>query len=415
MHCVFTNDPKRRLMKIGIIREGRIPPDKRVPFTPEQCRYLCEQSVGWEIIVQPSSFRCFPDHEYRERGIRVQEDLSECDLLMGIKEVPVSELLPDKTYFFFSHTIKKQPHNRELLGELVRRRIRMIDYEVLTDSFGNRLIGFGRFAGLVGAYNGLRAYGLRHRLFNLKPAWSCASLDEMKEQLNAITLPGIKILVTGSGRAGSGVMELLDGAGVSRISSTDYMSAPQPAQPVVVQVDPDEYARHREGKAFSMDHFFKHPREYQSTFLRFLPHTDLLICAAYWDPQAPVLFSAADTRSPDFRISVIADVSCDINGSVPVTRRTTTIQDPFYDYNPETDREEAPFSGDRNITVMAVDNLPCEVPRDASFDFGNTLIEKVLPCILGDDPGEILKRATITSNGALTERFSYLQDFTDEY
>lgn len=400
-------------MKIGIIREGRIPPDRRVPFTPEQCRNINDTFPGLEIVVQPSAIRCFPDQEYREQGIKLQNDLMDCDLLMGIKEVPVGDLLPGKTYFFFSHTIKKQPHNRELLREIVRKKIQLLDYETLTDPSGNRLIGFGRFAGLVGAYNGLRAYGLRHGLFSLKPAWSCASLDEMKEQLYGLNIPGIKILVTGTGRAGTGVMELLEGLGIKKASVQEFLNTPFADHPLVTQVDPDEYSLHREGIPFRMENFCQHPGDYVSNFSRFLPHTDLLICAAFWDPRAPQLFTKEQTEAPDFRISVIADITCDIRGSVPTTLRSSDIQAPFYDYNPETDLEEVPFSGAKNITVMAVDNLPCEVPRDASVHFGQTLMEHVLPAMAGNDPEGILERATITRQGALTCRYAYLQDFLD--
>jgi alanine dehydrogenase len=402
-------------MRIGIIREGRIPPDKRVPFTPEQCYIINHNFHNLEVVVQPSLVRCYSDREYEDRGIQMQENMSDCDVLMGIKEVPVNDLLLGKTYFFFSHTIKKQPHNQELLREIIRKKIQLIDYETLNDTSGNRLIGFGRFAGLVGACNGLRAYGLRHGLFSLRPAWSCGSLAELKKELHALRLPGIKIVVTGTGRAGSGAMELLEESGIRKISVPEYLFTPLPDHPVVVQLDPDEYNLHREGVPFRMEHFIQHPGEYVSNFSRFLRCTDLLISAAFWDPRAPLLFTTEEIRAPDFRIKVIADITCDINGSVPTTRRVSTIEEPFFDYNPDTGLEESAFSGAKNITVMAVDNLPCEVPRDASMHFGNALIEKIIPALDGHDPGGILDRATIARNGKLTGRYAYLQDFLDNY
>jgi len=401
-------------MKIGIIREGKIPPDRRVPFTPEQCRTIKETFDNTEVVLQPSSFRCFRDEEYMAMGITIQEDLSDCEVLMGIKEVPDENLIPGKTYFFFSHTVKKQPHNRKLLREVVKKGITLVDYETLTDQSGQRIIGFGRFAGLVGAYNGLRAFGIRHKQFELKPAWLCSSLKEMKEQLAFIPLSVIKIAVTGGGRVAGGVMELLDEMGIRRMSPDEYLETGEVNFPVVVQLNPDDYNLHKAGKSFDLIHFFNHPGEYESNFRRFLCHTDLLIGAAYWDPKAPALFSLEDTRQSGFRITVIADISCDINGSIPTTRRATTITDPFYDFNPETFCEDGPFSGDQKITIMAVDNLPCEVPGDASFDFGKNLIEKVLPFLAGEDCDRIIERATIVKNGILTEKYSYLQDYVDE-
>jgi hypothetical protein len=276
------------------------------------------------------------------------------------------------------------------------------------------LIGFGRFAGLVGAYNALRAYGIKNNLFQIKPAWSCPSLTAMKEQIAVIPLPQIKIAVTGGGRVGSGVMELMDELGIRHSNPEEFLQTGNPGEPVVVQLNPGDYNLHKAGMPFNLNHFFQNPQEYESSFGRFLPYTDLLISAAYWDPKAPVLFSLNDIRLPDCRISVIADITCDIGGSIPTTIRAATIENPYYDFNPETNTEEEPFSDRKNITVMAVDNLPCEVPWDSSFDFGNSLIEKILPCLTGDDPDEIIERASVTRNGSLTEKYAWLQDFLED-
>ena len=400
-------------MKIGIIREGKVPPDKRVPFTPEQCRHIVDHMPKTGIVVQPSPIRCFSDEEYRKLGIPLREDLSDCDVLMGVKEVPLKELIAGKTYFFFSHTIKKQPHNRELLREVIRKGIRLVDYEVLTDRSGMRIIGFGRFAGVVGAYNGFRAWGLRHRLWELKPAWQCRNMEELMAELSQVKLPPLRIAVTGGGRVAGGVMELMDAAGIHQLAPDEYLSGGKSHHPVFVRLDPGDYNEHKEGRPFDLLHFFNHPTEYRGTFRRFLPHTDLLIGAAFWDPKAPVLFSPEDTRHPHFRIRTIADITCDIDGSIPTTRRASSIADPFYDIHPGSYDIHPPFSGEDHITVMAVDNLPCELPVDASQDFGKNLMEKVLPSLLGNDPDQIIERASITRDGRLTEKFAYLQDFID--
>ena len=398
-------------MKIGIIREGKAPPDKRVPLTPEQCRFVNDNMPGLEVVVQPSEIRCFSDSDYAALGIQLAEDLSGCDAMMGIKEVKEEDLVPGKMYFFFSHTIKKQPYNRNLLAEVVRKGIQLVDYEVLTDKNGMRIIGFGRFAGLVGAYNGFRAYGLRNRLFDLKPAYLCRDMEEMDTELAVVHLPPVRIAVTGGGRVAGGVCELLDRAGVKQLSVEQYLAGAKADRPVYVQLNPADYNRHRLGLTFDQLHFYNYPAEYQGTFDQYLSCTDILIGAAYWDPRAPVLFTLEDVKSSDFRISVIADITCDIDGSIPTTRRSSTIDDPFYDYDPVTGELREPFSHTDHITVMAVDNLPCELPRDASLDFGKNLIDKVLPCLADDSPGGMIMRASITKGGSLTERFSYLQDY----
>ena len=398
-------------MKIGILREGKQPPDKRVPFSPKQCKKLLDKYPELEIMVQPSNIRCYKDTEYLEKGIPVIEDLAGCDVLMGVKEALIRDLIPRKTYFFFSHTIKKQAYNRKLLQEIVKKKIRLVDYEVLTDKNGFRLIGFGRFAGLVGAYNGLLTYGKRHQLFNLKPAYCCKDMNEMFQQLKSVSVPPIKIAVTGGGRVANGALELLHAAGVPKVPVEKYLQKDDFPGPVYVQLNPEDYNLHKNGRTFNLQHFFKHPREFEGNFKRFLPHTDLLIAAAFWDPDAPVLFSPDEMRTTDFRINVIADVTCDIEGSIPSTKQASRIDDPVYDYNPVTEKIEAPFSSLKNISVMAVDNLPCELPKDASLDFGKNLSDKLIPSLLGDDPDELIGRASITSEGKLTKNFNYLTDY----
>ncbi len=396
---------------IGILREGKLPHDKRVPFTPKQCRQLMQQFPNLRIVVQSSPFRCFSDKEYQENQVEVVDKMDDCDILMGVKEVPAHLLIAGKTYFFFSHTIKKQAYNRALLQEILRKKIRLIDYEVLTDKQQMRIIGFGRYAGLVGAYNGIRAWGLRFQQFSLKPAYLCYNLSEMLQTLSSIKVPPIKIVVTGDGRVAGGVLELLNHLKLKQVTVDEFLANKDLSEPEFVQLHPGDYNKHRDGKPFDLLHFFNHPTEYLGNFQQFLPKTDLLIGAAYWDPKAPPLFSLNDTSNKEFRIKVIADITCDIDGSIPTTRHASTIDEPLYDYNPNTRQTDAPFTHPGNITVMAVDNLPCELPRDASEDFGRNLINKVVPALSGTDPDNILERATITQHGKLTPRFSYLQDY----
>ncbi len=400
-------------MKLGIIREEKNPPDKRVPLIPEQCKFLMERYPSLEVVVQSSEVRCFKDDEYRSANIFVVDDISDCDVLMGVKEIPKDKLVPGKTYFFFSHTIKKQPYNRSLLQEVLRRKVRLVDYEVLTDKKGFRIIGFGHFAGLVGAYNALITYGKKHKLYDLKPASRCHDLKELKHELKKITVPDVRIAVTGSGRVANGVIEILKEAGVRQLSVEDYLKGEKADTPVYVQLEPGDYNEHKADKEFEMMHFFQNPLEYEGNFRRFIPFTDILISAAYWDPDAPVLFSNDDMKKDEFAIDVIADITCDIKGSIPSTVRACTIEEPFYDYDPQRETEKPPFSGEKQVTVMAVDTLPAELPVDSSSEFGAQLISGVLPSLLEEDRLGVIERASITMDGKLTMNFEYLRDYVE--
>jgi alanine dehydrogenase len=399
---------------IGVLREGRTPPDRRVALTPKKCVELQATYPGLRVRVQPSPARAYADHEYRDLGIEVAEDMQPCDLLLGVKEVPPAQLLPGKTYLFFSHTIKKQPANRELLRTVLRQSITLIDYELLTNAAGERVVAFGRYAGIVGAYNGLLTYGRKHGLYELKPAHQCVDMDDMQEEFYKIkTLPPIKIAVTGSGRVAGGALEVLDKMGLRQVSVHDYLHRDSQA-PVYVQLRSRDYHRRRDGLAWDTAHFHQHPELYDSDFARFLPLTDLLIACAYWHPAAPRLFTEADTHEPDFKINTIADVTCDVDGSIPLTKRSSTIAEPAFDYNPATGALEAPYSQPQNITVMAVDNLPCELPRNASRNFGRQLLDQVFPHLMGGDAAGVVARATIAKDGKLQPRYQYLADYAGQ-
>lgn len=397
-------------LKIGILREGKVPPDKRVPLLPDQCKLIMEQYPHVSVAVQPSDIRCISNDEYSSAGIPLQEDLSDCDILMGVKEVPVHLLLPNKTYMFFSHTLKKQPHNQKLLQTAVERKIRLIDYECLKDTGGTRILAFGRFAGVVGAYNALLFYGKKYQLFELKRAYKCFDLEEMKQELKKVKLPNIKILLTGGGRVGKGATEILDYLKIRRVDCNDLLQN-QYDEPVYAQLRSKDYHVTLNGSEFSNAEFYSRPENFKCTFDKFTGIADIFIAGAYWDPRAPILFTLEDARKKDFTIRMIADITCDINGSIPTTVKSSTILEPVYDYNRSTMRLDAPFSSEENITVMAVDNLPGELPRDSSKDFGLQLINNVFPHLLFSDSERIIERATITQNGVLMPDFKYLEDY----
>lgn len=401
-------------MKIGILRETKTPVDTRVPLSPEQCRLIEEEFQGTSVFVQPDNNRCFTNSEYEEEGISLQDDLSDCDVLLGVKEVVPLELVPGKTYFFFSHTIKKQSHNKGLLKAVLEKHIRLVDYEMLTDSRGIRIIGFGRWAGLVGTYSGIRAMCIRLKIPGLPPPQECCDLDEMMTRASCIHLPPLKIGVTGDGRVAGGSEEMMNAFGIQKVTLDDFLNTPSFGVPVYVQLDPEKYNRNKSGKAFELQHFFSNPQDYESNFTRFCDKTDLLIMAAYWDPRAPVLVTPGQMKNKTFRIRAIADITCDLNGSIPSTIRTTTFKDPYYDFNPLTEKEEMAFSNPSNITVMAINNLPCGLPKEASTDFGHNIIKGVLPLLLLNDPENSIARATITSGGQLTSNYNYLADWVNQ-
>jgi len=396
--------------KIGIIREEKTPRDTRTPITPLQARKIQDDNPAIEIYCQRSDIRCYTNEEYESQGIALVDDVRHCDILMGVKEVKTDNLIAGKTYLFFSHTIKKQPYNQKLLKSIIEKKIRLIDYECLTDNKGIRVIAFGRWAGIVGAYNAFWTYGEKYKAFSLKRAYKCHDLSDLFSELKYVNLPPIKILITGNGRVSKGCLEILDGAGIKRVDPEQYLFQ-QFDEPVYSQIDVDVYTKRKDGSTFSYDHFFKNPGSYKSNFKTFYKTTDMLIMAAYWDPQAPRLFELKAVKDEAFKIRVIADITCDIDGSVPTTTRPTTIDDPAYDLNLQTFEEMKAFSNEGNLSVMSIDNLPNELPRDASESFGEQMIQYVLPDLVTDFDQPVIKKATIAENGGLTPNFEYLRDY----
>jgi alanine dehydrogenase len=415
LHTDLIQTVMEKKLKVGILRETKNPPDRRVPLTPSQIVALKEVYPFVEFFVQPSDIRCYTDEEYEYLMIPILEDLRQCDILMGVKEVDKRLFLEGKTYLFFAHVAKKQEYNRGMLQEILRKKVRLIDYEYLTTDKGQRVVAFGRWAGIVGAYNALRARGIKTNRFRLKPAFQCRDLDEMWAGLRMIQLkPGLKILVTGEGRVASGAMETLSVcSNLIRVTPEEFLTKEYDV-PVVCQIGPQHYVRHTEGRVFDFNNFVNHPEEYESDFLKYAKATDIFIACHFWAPRSPVFFTREDVSGPDFRISVIGDISCDIAGPVPTTLRATTIADPFYSYNRTTHAEEVAFSSPDNISVMSIDNLPGELPRDASSDFGRQLMENVLHDLFNGNSSQMIMRATITDDGELTPQYTYLADYVKE-
>ena len=398
-------------MKFAILKERKNPPDRRVVFSPEKLCKARELFPDAEFIVESSDIRIFPDAAYKALGFDVTEDVSDCDVMIGVKEVPIENLIPGKKYFYFSHTIKKQPYNRKLLNAMLERNIEMYDHETIVKQSGARLIGFGRYAGLVGTYNGFRVLGLRDGLFNLPKVETLADLDEVKTELDKITLPNIKMLLTGTGKVALGAKEILDHLQIKEISDALYLTS-KFTEPVYVMADVMEYAKRKDGKVGNKWEFYKDPSGYESNFIPYAKETDFFIAGHFYGNGSPYLFTREEAKQKEFNINLVADISCDVDGPVASTLRASTIADPFYGYDVLTESEVA-FDAKDAITVMAVDNLPCELPKDASEGFGDMFLEHVIPAFFNEDERGVLKRAKITEGGKLTERFIYLQDYVD--
>ena len=400
-------------MKFAIIKERKNPPDRRVVFSPTDLKTLIEKFPNAEVLVESSDIRVFSDSDYKNIGFNVTQDVTDADVMFGVKEVPIDALIPNKKYFFFSHTIKKQPYNRKLLKAILEKNIELYDHETIVKQSGARLIGFGRYAGLVGAYNGFRALGLRDKLFNLPKVETLSDLDAVKAELDKIKLPNIKILLTGTGKVAKGAKEILDHLKIKQVSDALYLTSDF-TEPVYCIADVMEYNKRKDGKVGDKFAFYKDATGYESNFMPYAKVTDFFIAGHFYGDGAPYLFTRADTKHPEFKINLVADISCDINGPVAITIRPSTIADPFYGYDAKTEKEVA-YNAKGAITVMAVDNLPCELPKDASEGFGEMFLQHVIPAFFNNDENGILKRARMTTNnGKLTSRFSYLQDYVDE-
>lgn len=399
-------------MKFGIIKERKTPPDRRVVFSPQALVALKKQFPQAEIKVESSDIRVFSDEEYQNAGFEVSTDLSDCDVLFGVKEVPIDALLPNKKYFFFSHTIKKQPYNRKLLQAVLAKKIDLYDHETIVDDQYKRLIGFGRYAGIVGAYNGFRAFGLKYELFAIPKAETLSGKDALIAKLKRQILPPIKIVLTGKGKVAMGAKEILDGMKIKEVPATDFLSKIY-SEPVYTQIDVLDYNKRLDGTPSSKADFYANPTAYISDFERFSKVADLFMAGHFYGNDAPAILTREMLQAPDNNIRVVADISCDVDGPIACTLRASTIADPFFGYLP-SEHKEVPYMHPGAIVVMSVDNLPCELPHDASVGFGEMFLTHVIPAFFNNDQDQLLARAQLTAQGKLTSRFAYLQAYVDE-
>src|SRR5690606_21904266 len=311
----------------AIIKERKNPPDRRVVFSPEKCQEVIKQFPDARIIVEASDIRIFSDEAYRNAGFEVMEDISAADVMLGVKEVPVDALIPNKKYFYFSHTIKKQPYNRKLLKAMLNKNIEMFDHETIVNADRHRLIGFGYYAGLVGAYNGFRGLGLRDKLFTLPKVETLPDLDAVKSELDKIILPNIKMILSGTGKVTRGAKEILDHLKIREVTDAEYLSKDF-NEPVYCLIDVSEYNKRKDGGAFNKEEFYEDPKDYESDFMKYARVSDVFFTGHFYGNGAPYLFTREDAKRPDFKINLVADISCDVDGPIACTLRASTIANP---------------------------------------------------------------------------------------
>src|SRR5690554_2671681 len=410
---VFIQKIYQMSITFALIKERKNPPDRRVVFSPKKCQEVIKQFPDAKIIVEACDVRIFSDDDYRKAGFEVMEDVSEADVMLGVKEVPKEALIPNKKYFFFSHTIKKQPYNRRLLQAILENNVELFDHETIVNEGKRRLIGFGYYAGLVGAYDGFRALGLRDGIFELPKVENLPDLAAVKAEFDKISMPPIKILLSGSGKVTKGAKEIIDHLKIREITTSEYLSKEIFDEAVCCVIRVADYNKRKDGGEFDKQEFYNNPSDFESDFMKYAKTTDMFVAGHFYGDGAPFLFTHEDAKEPDFRINLVSDISCDIDGPVACTIRASTIAAPFYGYSPQ-DESETAFNAPEAITVMAVDNLPCELPKDASQGFGDMFLEHVIPAFFDGDKDGILQRAQITTAaGELTPKFEYLRGYAE--
>ncbi len=402
----------KQLTNIGIIRESRND-ENRTPLVPEHIKKYKESNPNINFIIQPSNSRCFSDEEYELCGAKINEDLNECSIIFGVKEIDPNILINNRTYLFFSHTFKinKQQkniekHKKDLLLSILNKKITLIDYENIRGKNGTRFLGFGRFAGIVGCYNTLNLLLKVLGKQSLASAYKINDYERLVLNLKNLYFPKTKILVTGDGRVAKGVIELLNLTNIKAVSKKDFLEK-KFDQPIFCNLETKDYVTNNSSTNFNLEHFIDNPQDYTSSALQYLKETDILISAHYWDPSSPKIFENEDLKVLQ-NLKIVGDITCDINGSIPTTIRSTTIEEPNYWIERYTLKEID--ENNDEIAVMAVDNLPSELPRDSSTEFSEGIIKKVLPFLLKEDDGRILN-GTITTDGSFLEKYNYLNDY----
>ena len=428
---------------IGIRREDKNKWERRVPLIPEHVKDF-KKKYDISTVIQPSEIRVYTDDEYKKSGADVKEDLSECSVVFAVKEIPIHLFRKNTAYVFFSHTIKGQDYNMPMLQEMMDLGCTLIDYEKIVNERGFRLVFFGKYAGLAGMIDTLWAYGQRLKSQGINSPFSQIKktvdythhLPEIKQHLQQIgkkieqdglpeSITPVVVGFAGYGNVSKGAQEILDILPVKKVSPKNLKDVfKNPSNHCVYKVvfkEEDMVAPRSEKQSFNLQEYYDHPEKYISIFDQYIPHLTMLMNCIYWDTKYPRLISKNVIKklySPDLQLHVIGDISVDVNGAIEFTEKTTDSGNPVFVYNPSTDQISDGCNGD-GIAVMAVDNLPCELPRESSRSFSDSLY-RFVPAIATADftadfdvcvlPDEI-RKAVILYKGRLTPDYEYINKF----
>ncbi|GJQ60157.1 MAG: hypothetical protein D8M57_14890 [Candidatus Scalindua sp. AMX11] len=432
----------RKSLVVGILPESKNIWERRAPIIPRDVEWLTKRGI--QVEVAASKLRIYKDSQYERSGAKIVSKFNKANLLIGIKEPPIDTLIPNSVYLVFSHTTKGQEYNRELLSAFVQKRITLIDYEHLTGSLGQRLAYFGRFAGICGMIDTLHVFGKRQKLHGIPTPFSglksAVSYGNYRSAKSALSLAGEQIRkrgfdqrltpfvigVLGHGNVSQGAQEVLELLGAVTIHPRDLdtlaksrTSHKKTIYTLVFQRE--EKLRSKKGKNFYFEEYLRHPGLFESNLDTHLPYLNIIINASYWDSRYPRLLPTRMVKNlsranPDFRLSVIGDLSCDIEGTVQITKRATTSSDPAYVYDPVSGKIENDLSH-KGIAIMAIDNLPCEFPRESSTEFSEKIRDFVYQ-IAAHGITDItnhhalpnsIRNAVVSQNGSLTHKFKYLK------
>lgn len=418
---------------IGIRREDKHIWEKRIALSPEDCAKLIKRGVN--IILQPSSIRCFSDKEYIRVGAQIKEDLQECDFLLGVKEMPKEFIQPNRAHLFFSHTIKGQPYNMPLLKEILDKNATLLDYERIVDENNRRLIAFGRFAGLAGVIDTLSLLGKRWQskkivnpLVNILFSMQYKAFGEARQavlqienSLKSLDRP-LKIALIGNGNVSHGVQEILRLLPLAKVSPEELKKEDCPNLAYAIFEEKDFVVPKNPEQPFELQDYYNNPQKYSACFEQYLPYLDVVINTIYWDARYPRLVTnealqSLFSKNPSPRLEVIGDISCDIEGAMQCTVKCTTPGSPSFVFDPMTKAITDGWEG-KGVAVLAVDTLPCEFPLDASIYFSEKLIPLLLEIIQADLSGTLEESklpsciipSVIVWKGKLTPQYQYLQE-----
>lgn len=433
----------RKSLVVGILPESKNVWERRAPLRPADVAWLIKKNISVEVAASP--LRIYKDSRYERSGAKIVSKFKKANLLVGIKEPQIETLIPNSVYMVFSHTTKGQVYNRRLLEAFVKRKITLIDYEHITGSLGQRLVYFGRFAGICGLIDTLHVFGRRAELQGISNPFSCmkgavdyGNFSTAKTALNGIVkrirkdgfdkrLTPFVIGILGHGNVSQGAQEALDVMGGVEIHPKDIHHLTSSRNSHNKKIYKlvflrEEKLRSKSGKSFYFEEYLAHPERFESNMDRFLPFLNILVNATYWDRRYPRLLPESVLRklfreNRNMRLSVIGDLSCDIEGTVEITKRVTTPSEPAFVYHPASRRISGDLSSE-GIAVVAIDNLPCEFPRESSMEFAEQIRDYVYQIAAHGITDvthhnalpNVIRNAVVTQNGRLTHHFKHLKN-----